>query len=220
LLTILPNNIKYESTLWNTGTGIIAGVDEVGRGCLAGPLVTAAVVWPKEILTWISETEHPHHKFLLKIKDSKKVTAKNREILNDFIQKNCEQFAIVEISSEEIDQSGVGVANIKALENVSLKIKNVEYVLVDHHKIFTDRNKENPKTTSITEGESHSISIAAASIIAKVYRDKLMKDKYHALYPQYGFDTHVGYGTKKHIEAIKAYGVTPIHRKSFLKNLI
>ncbi len=213
-----PENLKYESTLWNSGTGIIAGVDEVGRGPLAGPIVAAAVVWPKEILAWTTDAEHPHFKILQKIKDSKKVTLKNRELLDKFIRENCAEFSIVEISSEEIDKSGVGECNIKSLEQAALQIKNISYVLVDHHKIF--KNVSEPKTTSITEGESHSISIAAASIIAKVYRDNLMKNKYHALYPQYNFDSNVGYGTKKHLEAIKTYGITPIHRKSFLTKII
>ncbi len=212
-----PENLKYESTLWNSGTGIIAGVDEVGRGPLAGPIVAAAVVWPKVILEWTTDTEHPHFKILQKIKDSKKVTLKNRELLDEFIKSNCQHYAIIEISSEEIDKNGVGECNIKSLEQAALSIKGIEHVLVDHHKIF--KTQPTPETTSITEGESHSISIAAASIIAKVYRDNLMKNKYHNLYPEYSFDSNVGYGTKKHLEAIKAYGITPIHRKSFLKNL-
>ncbi len=211
-------NLRYENSLWNNDTEIVAGVDEVGRGCLAGPLVAASVVWPKEILEWSTNESHPHYKTLLKIKDSKKVTLKNREILSEFIKTNCLHYSIIEISSEQIDSLGVGVCNIQALEDAALQIDKIEHVLVDHHKIFT--NRESPKTTSITQGESHSISIAAASIIAKVHRDILMKTIFHNQFPLYGFDTHVGYGTKKHISAIKQYGTTPIHRRSFLKNLI
>ncbi len=214
----IPKNLKYENSLWSSGLKIIAGVDEVGRGSLAGPLVAAAVVWPIDILDWIGEKSHPHYEFLTKIKDSKKVTSKNREILSEFIKQNCAEYSIAEISSTQIDEYGVGICNIQALEYAALQIKNADYILVDHHKIFT--KKVFPGTTSITEGESHSISIAAASIIAKVYRDKLMKEKYHAIYPNYGFDKHVGYGTKKHIEAIKIFDLSDIHRRSFCKKFL
>lgn len=216
-MSIHLENLKYETSLWNDGIDAIAGVDEVGRGCLAGPLVAAAVVWPEEILEWLSNEEHPHYKLLIKVKDSKKVTLKNRELLSNFIKENCSEYSIAEFQSDEIDNLGVGVCNIKALEQSALNTNGVKHVLVDHHKIF--KNDEIP-STSITKGETHSISIAAASIIAKVYRDQIMKIKYHELYPQYGFDSHVGYGTKKHIEAIKQYGLTSIHRRSFCKNFV
>jgi len=232
------SNIKYEKALWDKGVKIVAGVDEVGRGCLAGPLVACAVVWPPEIATWnINSTDL--YKTLLLITDSKKITLKRREVLSDFIIKNCVQYALVEISSEEIDQHGVGEANKKALETAALSIKGVEHVLVDHYKIFEGkayaRNSGQepvirlrrmkldcnecehtlPSSTSITKGDLLSISIASASIVAKVYRDKIMREKFHPIYPQYGFDKHVGYGTKKHLDAIKKHGQTLIHRKSF-----
>lgn len=203
------SNLRYENSLWNNGIEIVAGVDEVGRGAIAGPLVAAAVVWPKTIITSSNE-------LITKIRDSKKVTKRNREILSEFIKENCLHYSIIEISSSQIDERGVGVCNIQALQDAALQIENVEHVLVDHHKIFTGFEK--PDTTSITEGETHSLSIAAASIIAKVYRDNLMGTKYNDMYPEYEFAKHVGYGTKGHYVKLNSHGLTPIHRRSFLKN--
>ena len=216
---MLPNNLIYEGNLWDSGTNLVAGTDEVGRGCIAGPLVAAAVVWPTEILDWITDFEHPHYKLLIKIIDSKKVSLKNRELLTDFIKENCREYSIVEIDSKQIDADGVGKCNIKALELAAQKIKHLDHVLVDHHKIFVNDTTA-IKSTSITKGETHSISIAAASILAKVHRDNLMKNTYHDKYPQYGFDSHVGYGTKKHIEVIKKIGLSDIHRRSFCRNFV
>lgn len=206
-------NLNYENSLWDNGIELVAGVDEVGRGCLAGPLVAAAVVWPKEIANWAKDENHTSYSILSKITDSKKLSLKNRNLISDFVKENCLHYSIIEIEPDQIDQFGIGVCNIKALEDVALQIDGVGHVLVDHYNIF--ENTLNPKTTSITKGEDHSISIAAASIIAKVHRDNLMKDQYHSLYPEYGFDTHVGYGTKKHKDAISQLGLTKIHRKSF-----
>ena len=168
--------------------------------------------------------------FLLEITDSKKVSPRKREKLADLIKNYCLEYFIVEVSSEEIDELGVGEANKKALRKAALGIKNVEHVLVDHFSIFSSENKTYQSQdnrmipiseTPITNGDLLSISIASASIIAKVYRDKLMREKFHPLYPEYGFDKHVGYGTKLHLEAISKYGPCKIHRKSFrpIKNM-
>lgn len=219
------NNISYETALWNSGLKYVAGVDEVGRGSFAGPLVTAAVVWSPEIATL--DKNHKMTLSLLEIKDSKKLTSKKREKLSTFIKNNCFEYTIIEVSSKEIDKYGVGEINKKALRDAVIKLKKSEHVLVDHFSIFSKQEQKNVPNlqpasksmtiteTSIRQGDAKSISIASASIIAKVYRDNLMKTKYHSMYPQYGFDSHVGYGTKKHKEAIKVNGLCPIHRKSF-----
>ena len=233
--TMKLTNIEYEKELWGRGLKFVIGVDEVGRGCLAGPLVACAVAWSPEIATFDwekmkSEKASNELSFLLEITDSKKVSPRKREKLADLIKNYCLEYFIVEVSSEEIDELGVGEANKKALRKAALGIKNVEHVLVDHFSIFSSENKTYQSQdnrmipiseTPITNGDLLSISIASASIIAKVYRDKLMREKFHPLYPEYGFDKHVGYGTKLHLEAISKYGPCKIHRKSFrpIKNM-
>ena len=195
--------IEYETKLWEQGIVNIAGIDEVGRGCIAGPLVTASVVWDKD---YILNSDDPE---IALINDSKKLTEKRRNLLSEFIKSKAKQYSIVEISAEEIDKEGVGKANEKALVLAASNVENLGHLLIDHFKLA------HFPQTSITKGDSLSISIAAASIIAKVYRDKLMKEKYHQMYPEYNFAKNVGYGTKHHIEMIKQYGYCAIHRKSF-----
>lgn len=205
-------NLSYEKELWSQGLTRVAGVDEVGRGCIAGPLVTAAVIWPKDLLEWTEDVESEQFKLLIKIRDSKKVTKRNRNLLSEFIKENCLAYSIVEISPEEIDANGVGEANKKALREAIFKLDSVEHAFIDHFNIF---NPNEVPHTPINGGDNLSISISAASIIAKVYRDNLMETKYHESYPLYGFNKHVGYGTKAHIEAVKKHGLSEIHRKSF-----
>jgi len=201
---------NQEINLWNKGIKFIAGVDEVGRGPLAGPIVAAAVIWKVN-------TDFTSHEHFSLINDSKKLTEKRRLLLSDFIKKKALDYAVFEISPAEIDQNGVGEANKKALYEAVKMLRNCEHLLTDHFSISSESDPFDE--TCLDKGDQKSISIAAASIIAKVYRDNLMRGKYHQLYPQYGFDTHVGYGTKKHIEAIKKFGFCPIHRRSFKVNL-
>ena len=204
--------IQYEQNLWKNDFRLIAGVDEVGRGPFAGPLVASAVVWDENFILKNWENKHSD---LHNIKDSKKLTEKQRIKLADFIKENCKEFSIIEIPSKEIDINGVGEVNKTALLNaINQLLTKPDYVLIDYFKLDNELKIPN---ASITKGDSLSLSIASASIIAKVYRDNLMKNKYHKLYPKYGFDTNVGYGTKKHRDAIKEFGLTPIHRKSFIK---
>ncbi len=202
------NNISYEKSLWEKGLLVVAGADEVGRGAIAGPIVTAAVSWNFQKLNKILEDQNITE--IYKINDSKKLTEKNRILLSEFIIKNANQFSIVEIDNNEIDTYGVGEINKKALQDACQNIKNIEYALIDYFKISLKI-----PVLSITKGDQKSLSIASASIIAKVYRDNLMKEKYHKLYPKYGFDKNVGYGTMAHMQAIKTFGLTPIHRKSY-----
>lgn len=211
------DNIGYESAIWGMGVKYIAGVDEVGRGCLAGPIVAAAVILPPDITTF--DRLSSNYKPLSQIKDSKKLTEKRRIELNKFIREIAIEWSIAEISNDDIDSYGMSHCNKKVLRDAVLKLERVEHALIDHFNIDSYETVDrNIKTTSITNGDDLSLTIAAASIIAKVYRDGLMKQKYHLIYPVYGFDTHVGYGTKKHIEAIKTHGYCPIHRKSFAVN--
>lgn len=203
--------IDLERELFNKGIRHIAGVDEVGRGPLAGPMVIGAVILDiGKILS--GNYDVSFEKLYEKINDSKKVTEKNRIELAKFIKENCLAFSIIEISHTELDLTGISKSTQKAFFE---SIKNLK-VLPQH--IFTDafpiKSISKEKQTNIIKGDSRSISIAAASIIAKVYRDDLMT-RYAEQYPEYGFEKHKGYGTKLHKEAIYKYGPCEIHRKSF-----
>ena len=188
---------EYENELYNKGIKYIAGVDEVGRGPLVGPVVTASVILPVDF-------------YDERINDSKKVTEKKREILYDVIMENAVSVGIGMSSSEVIDEINILEATKKAmkeaLNNLSVK---PEHVLIDAVKLDIDI-----PSTSIIKGDAKSQSIAAASIMAKVTRDRMMYelDKEH---PEYDFAHNKGYGTKKHIEAIRKYGILKEHRKSF-----
>lgn len=187
---------------------VIAGVDEVGRGPLAGPIVSAAVILDLDI----REDEN----LILKINDSKKINEKTREELDAIIKEKALYYNIVAIDNKIIDKMGIAWCNNEVLNRAASGIKaNIDLVLSDGYKIknCSINNKH------VIKGDSKSASIACASIIAKVYRDRLMK-KYHESYPEYGFLKNVGYGTKEHVESIMKYGVIEIHRKSFLKNII
>lgn len=179
---------------------LIAGIDEAGRGPLAGPLVCACVIMPKTDL-------------IDGIDDSKKLSPKKREELFDKIVQNAIAYSIIEIDEKTIDEINILNATKlgmkKALE--SLKVKP-EIVLTDAVRIETEIPQQN-----IIHGDGLSYNIAAASILAKVYRDRLMQ-KLSLSYPQYLFAQHKGYGTKQHIENLKKFGPCPHHRKTFIKN--
>jgi len=189
-----------ENILWQKGFRYIAGVDEVGRGCFAGPVVAAAVILPINF----NATDG--------INDSKLLSAKKREKLAVIIKKYCVSYSIAEVPIETINEEGIGRATQKAFHKsvITLSVKP-EYIFIDAFYI-DNLDKENQKP--IVHGDRKSISIAAASIIAKVYRDELMQ-KLHDKYPQYYLYQNKGYGTKKHREAIKKYGLSDLHRKSF-----
>lgn len=179
----------------------ICGIDEVGRGPLAGPVMTAAVILPEDCN-------------ILYINDSKKLSEKKREILYDEILEQAVDYSLGSVSPEEIDEINILQATYKAMTTAiaDLKIKP-ELVLVDAETI----PGLNIRQISIVKGDSKSISIAAASIVAKVARDRLMVT-YDKLYPEYNFASNKGYGSQEHIEAIRKYGPCPIHRRSFIKN--
>ncbi|MDE3838500.1 ribonuclease HII [Bacillus methanolicus] len=189
--------MKYERKLHREGFLKIAGVDEVGRGPLAGPVVAAAVILPPEF-------------YLPGIDDSKKLTEAKREEFYERITSSGAVIGIGMIDHDEIDRININEAAKKAmLEAITNLDTNPDCLLIDAMKLDTPYPSE-----SIIKGDAKSVSIAAASIVAKVVRDNFMK-KLGLLFPSYGFENNMGYGTKEHLEAIKRFGITPYHRKSF-----
>ncbi|PCI56760.1 MAG: ribonuclease HII [Alphaproteobacteria bacterium] len=180
--------------------GIVCGLDEVGRGPLAGPVVAACVVIPKDkrMLDFISE-----------IQDSKKLSAKKREELYDKITTHF-PYAISEITPKEIDDINILQASLKAMKTAHDTLDNIEYALVDGNKA----PQLSSQTMTVVKGDSKSKTIAAASIIAKVHRDRIMS-ALSKQYPHYGWSNNSGYPTKQHRAAIQEHGITPHHRKSF-----
>ena len=187
----------YETRAKGSGYKVIAGIDEAGRGPLAGPVVAAAVV--------VHDTA-----FTEKIDDSKKLSAKRRErAFIDILRRSDVGIGVAQVA--EIDKFNILNATMKAMERAVGELRETpDYLLIDG-KINIALPQER---TCLISGESKSVSIASASIIAKVFRDRLMLDL-DAKYPQYGFSQHKGYGTKKHIEMIREHGLSLIHRKTF-----
>jgi ribonuclease HII len=191
---------EYELTHWNNGLQFVAGVDEVGRGCFAGPVVAAAVIFP------------PTFKATDKINDSKKLSAKVRKELAKIIKEHALAYSIAEISVPVINEIGVGKAAQQAFAKAVTSLsKTPEHILID---AFIIQSISPKMQTPIIHGDGISISIAASSIIAKVYRDELM-EQLHPQYEVYDFITNKGYGTKKHREAIEKHGLCDLHRTSF-----
>ncbi len=193
------NLYQYEDHYRAEGYNLIAGVDEVGRGSLVGSLIVAAVILPPNI-------------FIDHLNDSKKITARRREILYYEIIDKAIAVSTVEASIEEIDRINVYRATLKAMLRAvrALPLKP-DFVLTDAMSLYFG---EGIGSLSIVKGDAKSASIAAASIIAKVTRDR-MADEWDEIYPQYDFKHNRGYGTKKHLDAIKQFGATPIHRRSY-----
>lgn len=189
---------KFENELRAEGYKLIAGVDEAGRGSLVGPVVIGAVILPPNL-------------YLERLNDSKKISAKIREKLFDEITAQAISYSIVEVGIEEIDAVNIYQATkngmLRAVQNLKVQ---PEYVLVDAMKL----ELENTPARAIIHGDALSATIAAASILAKVYRDRLA-DEWAKNFPAYGFEKNRGYGTKKHLAAIKNFGFCELHRKSF-----
>lgn len=187
----------------------IAGVDEAGRGPLAGPVVAASVV-----LRNVLPIQDP---LFLEINDSKKISPKKRELIYSYlISSPYVEFAVSRVDAREIDEINILQASLKAMKMaVSQHSPDVDYILIDGNQVFASHIARE----AVVQGDARVLSIAAASIIAKVVRDQIM-ESYHEEYPEYGFLEHKGYPTKKHVEAIQRYGLSSIHRKSFkLKGL-
>ncbi|MBQ1877319.1 MAG: ribonuclease HII [Erysipelotrichaceae bacterium] len=187
-----PN--KYELEAWREGLSVV-GIDEAGRGPLAGPLVVAGVIFPQGYDSG-------------EINDSKQLTEKKREALYDIIIRDALFYDIRVVEVEEIDRLNILEADRKAMTEIALASK-ADLILTDAVDLYIDK-----KVISLIKGDTLSCSIAAGSILAKVTRDRIMYE-YDRIYPEYGFASHKGYGTKKHLEALEKYGVLPIHRKSY-----
>ncbi|MBN2280408.1 MAG: ribonuclease HII [Candidatus Marinimicrobia bacterium] len=194
-------NLDIEKKYWIAGKAIIAGIDEAGRGPLAGPVVSAAVVFGHE------------HSPIKGVFDSKKISEKSREILYDKIIEQAKAVGIGVVDNKTIDEINILNATYKAMRMAIGKTRvSVDFILVDGRPL---KNSILPQE-AIISGDSKCYSIAAASIVAKVYRDRLMFS-YDKIFPQYGLAKHKGYGTREHCEAIEKFGASPIHRISFQK---
>ena len=200
----LINLKKIDNTYYEKGFKYICGIDEAGRGPLAGPVVVASVIMPKDSM-------------IEGINDSKKVSEKKREQLYDLILENAISYGVGIIDQNRIDEINILNATKEGLTNSlkELKVKP-DIILVD---ALNKINTLGIPYESIIKGDAKSYSIAAASIIAKVTRDRIMR-QWDEIYPEYGFEKHKGYGTAYHINVIKEKGLCPIHRRSFTKNFI
>lgn len=196
--------LEYERKYIASGLNYIAGVDEVGRGPLAGEVVVAAVIMPLE-----------DDQIILGVNDSKKLSESKREELYELIMQNALACNISSADNHTIDNINILNATKKCMSEAirGLEIKP-QVTLIDAVKLDCDMPIE-----SIIKGDAKSYSIACASIVAKVTRDRRMKE-YHKMYPMYDFDSNKGYGTAKHIQALKLVGACPIHRHSFIKNFV
>ena len=200
----LTNLKSMEKELYEKGFEYICGIDEAGRGPLAGPVVVAGVIMPKDSM-------------IEGVNDSKKVSEKKREKLYDVILEEAISYSVAIVGQDVIDEINILNATKQGVTKVveELDVKP-NLILVD---ALTHINTKGIPYDSIIKGDAKCYNIAAASIIAKVTRDRIMRE-WDEIYPQYGFINHKGYGTAKHIEAIKEYGPCPIHRRTFIKNFV
>ncbi len=194
---------KFDKSLLNSKIHFIAGVDEAGRGPLAGPVVAAAVIF--DSITFIEE-----------VNDSKKVSENKRELLYDLIIEKAIAYGVGVVDEKTIDEINILQATMRAMKEAVSNLKTTpDIVIIDGNKTF----KTKLETKSIVKGDSLSFSIAAASIIAKVTRDRIMR-KASVDFPEYLWSKNKGYGTREHIRAIKKHGPSPLHRTSFLSNIL
>ena len=191
------DNYKYEHELWNEGIGLVAGVDEVGRGPLIGPVVAAAVILP-------------HDFYLEGLTDSKKLSEKKRELFYQIIKEKAIAIGIGIIDEKRIDEINIYEATKEAMKDAIRKLEpRPEYILIDAMPLDIDI-----PTKSIIKGDFLSVTISAASVIAKVTRDHMLYEM-DKEYPMYDLKNNKGYGTKKHLETIKQYGICKYHRLSY-----
>ncbi len=195
--------LELEEKLWKKGYKIVAGLDEAGRGPLAGPVVAGCVVIssPSQVIEMV--------------RDSKKMTKKQRNLAFELIKEKSDAYGVGIVDAKRIDEIGIRYAVLEAMTKAISEVekmlnKRVEYIIADGGiYLLEDYNME-----SINKGDVNHYSIAAGSVLAKVTRDRLMEE-YAKQFPEYGFEKHVGYGTKYHMDMIKKYGPCEIHRKSF-----
>lgn len=233
------DNLRYEKTLWTNGVELIAGVDEVGRGALAGPMVVGAVILKLDDLRQLSDylsrsnqadqtAIHTNNdissrnqqveqkvKMYRQIKDSKLLSPRKRGELSTFITQSCVCYSVFQIDNNEIDAHGISACTQKAFTGAVKSLKtSPEHILTD---AFGIKTFPQVVQTNITSGDKLSITISAASIVAKVFRDKLMCDL--ATLPEYAmydFAKHKGYGTRLHMEKIVEHGISNLHRQTFI----
>lgn len=190
--------LEIERSLWMQGVGSIAGVDEAGRGPLAGPVVAASVIFPRDVL-------------IEGVNDSKKISEKQREKLYDVIRAQALTVGVGIVGHEVIDRINILQATILAMRKAIEEMKGKpDFVIVDGNSF----RHETLRFQNVIGGDAKSFTIAAASIIAKVTRDRMMREFDHQ-YPNYGFAQHKGYGTQRHLDAIREFGLCEIHRKTF-----
>lgn len=198
------DKLAIERELLANGCRYIAGVDEVGRGPLAGPVVCAAVVMPLDEASLLDGVD-----------DSKKLSPKKREGLSALIRERALAYAVYEVNEKTVDEINILQATRLGMREAILGLKiPPDFVITDGNMTLDIPFPQR----SVIRGDSLSYSVGAASIVAKVYRDALMDD-FASLYPAYGFERNKGYGTAEHIKAIKEYGLCPIHRRTFTKKL-
>lgn len=195
--------LEYENQLLEAGNKLICGIDEAGRGPLAGPVVVAGVIMP------LGESD-----LIDGVNDSKKLSAKKRDKLYDEILAKAIDVQVAVVDNKTIDEINILNATKQGMLQCIEGFSEVDCVLIDAVKLDTS-----VRTLSIVHGDALSYSIAAASIVAKVTRDRMMED-FDKSYPQYGFAKHKGYGTAAHIAALKQYGPCPIHRRSFIGHFV
>lgn len=195
-------SLEFERSLWRDGCARVAGIDEVGRGPLAGPVVTAAVMFDQTGADrWIGT-----------LTDSKQMTAEHRERAYGELVTSGVTFGIGACSSEEIDEIGIAVATRLAMARAIEALEvDLDHILIDAVQLDSQRTPQ----TAIIKGDAISLSIAAASVIAKVTRDRLMAGVFEEQFPAYGFASHKGYGTAAHLAALQQHGPCAIHRRSF-----
>lgn len=195
-------DFSYENNLKQKGFKLVCGVDEAGRGPLAGPVYAAACILPGELI-------------IEGLNDSKKISEKKREALYDIIVNNAIDYCVATASVEEIEEYNILNATYLAMTRAVQGLKEFDFCLIDGNRIPPQLVG---KAEAVVKGDSKSFSISAASILAKVSRDRYLLEL-DKEYPMYNFKKHKGYGTKEHMDLIREYGVSPVHRKSFLKNL-
>jgi ribonuclease HII len=192
------NRLQFENELWSESYSRVMGLDEVGRGCLSGPVVAAGVIL------------EPGNK-LKGVRDSKQLSLEQREKLEKVIKKRALYYTVQQCTPTVIDDLNILWASLKAMQKCTEQPDaDPDYLLVDGNRFGSSIYPH----TCLVKGDDRSLSIAAASILAKVHRDRLMK-RLHEHYPHFGWDTNVGYPTKKHYAGLEAYGITKHHRRSF-----
>jgi ribonuclease HII len=196
------NRLDFETQLWSQGLTAVAGVDEVGRGCLFGDVVAAAVILPVGLM-------------LEEVNDSKQLSEKKREQLYDQIVEEAIVWSVARVEASVIDSINIRQASRLAMKKAVQSLGILpEYLLIDAETVDLEIEQ-----SAIIKGDALSQSIAAASIVAKVTRDRLCKEVWDTLYPGYGIAVHKGYATKVHREALLELGLTPMHRRSFLRGM-